>query len=98
MVAITQEEKWKKQLMPLNEKQRRYYAAYEVKTLGYGGISRFSQATGISRETIHQGINEIESGSILAGDRMRRPGAGRDRSAARVAASATRAGSRSAAS
>jgi hypothetical protein len=79
MQAIPQEERWRKQLEPLNEKQRRYYAAYEVKTLGFGGISRFSEATGISRDTIHQGINEVESGKILEGDRVRRIGGGRSK-------------------
>ncbi len=61
----------------MNEKQRRYYAAYEVKTLGYGGVTRFSQATGMSRETIYQGINQVEAGKILVGEQIRSTGAGR---------------------
>ena len=84
MTAITQEEKWKQQIDLLNEKQRRYFAAYEVKTLGYGGISKFSEATGISRDTIYQGIHEIESGGKYEGDRIRHPGAGRKKLADQV--------------
>jgi len=61
----------------LNEKQRRYYAAYEVKALGHGGVSLFASKTDISRDTIHVGIREIESGNMLEGDRVRRVGGGR---------------------
>ncbi len=61
----------------LNEKQRRLYAAFEAKQYGYGGVTLFSQATGINRDTINEGIKEIESGTILTGDRVRRPGGGR---------------------
>jgi transposase len=70
-------EKWQNMMPILNEKQRRYYAAYETQAYGYGGISLFAEATNISRETIHQGINEINSGNILGGERVRRPGGGR---------------------
>ena len=76
-INITQKEKWQSTLLTLNEKQQRYYAAYESKAYGYGGVAQFARDTGISRETIHQGIKEIESGNILEGSRIRRSGGGR---------------------
>lgn len=74
---IAIEQKWRDTLPELNEKQQRYYAAREAKAYGFGGVVLFSKATGLSRETIHQGIKEIESGNTLTGDRVRRPGGGR---------------------
>ena len=71
------EQKWRDSLPELNEKQQRYYAAREAKAYGFGGVVLFSKATGISRETIHQGIKEVESGNTLTGERIRRPGGGR---------------------
>jgi hypothetical protein len=79
MTKLSLEEKWKKTLETLNEKQRRYYLAYEAKTLGAGNITRISKATGISRETIHVGIREIENNTMLMGTRMRKTGGGRKR-------------------
>jgi hypothetical protein len=40
----------------LNEKTRRIWAAIEAQSLGWGGISQVSRATGMSRTTIHAGI------------------------------------------
>ncbi len=76
MTTISLEEKWKRTLAELNEAQRRRYLANEAKVLGHGGISKISQATGISRETIHVGIREVESGVMLHG-RIRQAGGGR---------------------
>jgi hypothetical protein len=77
MRQLPVEEKWNRTLENLNEKQRRYYLAYEAKALGYGSVSRISKATGISRETIHVGIREVEQDKLLEGARVRRPGGGR---------------------
>lgn len=71
------EQKWRDTLPELNEKQQRYYAAREAKTYGFGGVARFARATGMNRDTVNQGIREIESGSTLTGERVRRPGGGR---------------------
>jgi transposase len=60
----------------LNERQRRLWAASEAKSLGYGGISLVSRATGISRPTIHKGIKELENGERLAEGRIRCEGGG----------------------
>jgi len=60
----------------LNEKQRRLLIAAEAKTLGWGGISKVAQATGVSRVTIHKALTEIESKKVIA-ERIRKPGGGR---------------------
>jgi transposase len=60
----------------LNEKQRRLLIAAEAKALGWGGISKVAQATGVSRVTIHKALTEIESKKIIV-ERVRKPGGGR---------------------
>jgi hypothetical protein len=75
--SLTLEQKWRDTLPELNEKQQRYYAAREAKAYGFGGVAAFARATGMSRDTVHQGIKEIESGKTLQGGRIRRPGGGR---------------------
>jgi len=68
----------------MNEKLKRHWAACEAMTMGHGGISAVSEATGMSRTTIRKGIREIEQEypelAELAGkERIRRPGGGRRR-------------------
>jgi hypothetical protein len=75
--SLTLEQKWRDTLPELNEKQQRYYAAREAKAYGFGGVTAFARATGMNRDTINQGIKELESGNTLQGDRIRRPGGGR---------------------
>jgi transposase len=67
--------------LALNERQRRLWAAAEAKSLGYGGVSAVSRATGISRRTIHAGVKQLQAGAATAlpAGRVRRPGAGRKR-------------------
>jgi len=48
-------------LPELNERQRRLFLATEAKALGYGGITRVSNISGVSRVTITLGINELEN-------------------------------------
>jgi transposase len=61
----------------LNERQRRLWAAGEAVSLGYGGVSIVSRATGLSRTTITQGIDELQNKPRLAEHRVRREGGGR---------------------
>jgi transposase len=61
----------------LNERQRRIVAASEAKACGRGGISVLSRVTGLSRQTIYHGMNDLQSEVIT--DRIRSPGAGRKR-------------------
>ena len=49
------------QILPaFNEKQKRLFLASEANSLGYGGISKISKLSGVSRPTITQGIKELE--------------------------------------
>jgi len=61
----------------LDERGRRRWAATEAVSLGWGGIAAVTEATGISDRTIRNGIRELKAADSLAGDRQRRPGAGR---------------------
>ena len=47
-------------LPELNERQRRLYLATEAKAIGYGGVTRVSRISGISRVTINLGLNELD--------------------------------------
>ncbi|MBI1884438.1 MAG: ISAzo13 family transposase [Chlamydiae bacterium] len=59
----------------LNEKQRRVLAASEAKAYGRGGIVAVAGITGMSRQTIYNGIADLAVGNST--DRIRRPGGGR---------------------
>lgn len=61
----------------LDERGRRRWAATEAVSLGWGGIAAVAEATGISDRTIRNGVRELKAANPLAGDRQRRPGAGR---------------------
>ena len=63
----------------LNEKQRRILAAAEAHALGYGGIQRISEITGISRPTLYRGLKDLEETDNKKVDisRVRSPGGGR---------------------
>lgn len=63
----------------LDERARRLLVAAEARSLGRGGISAVSQASGISRVTIRQGMAELRSGWSPGEGRLRRPGGGRKR-------------------
>ena len=62
----------------LDERSRRAVAAAEELSLGWGGISVVSRATGLSRGAIRLGIDEL-NGTVpsAAPGRIRRPGGGR---------------------
>jgi hypothetical protein len=62
----------------LDERGRRLWAAAESGVIGYGGDALVSDATGLSRDTIRAGRQQIYSG-IAVGDRLRAEGAGRPR-------------------
>jgi len=52
--------KYKSLIGIMDERMRRHWAASEAKAFGWGGVSATSQATGLSRTTIEQGIKELE--------------------------------------
>ena len=69
----------------LDERQRRAFAAAEAKVIGRGGVSQVAAATGVARNTIMAGMQELEgssnefmSGAALApAGSTRRSGGGR---------------------
>jgi transposase len=64
----------------LSEQNRRLWAASEAISLGYGGVSVVNKATGLSRQTIHTGIKELNDGIIPKNsERIRREGGGRNK-------------------
>ena len=62
----------------LDERSRRRWAAAESMAIGYGGDALVSSATGLARETIRKGRQEIVGGEASTG-RIRAAGAGRPR-------------------
>jgi hypothetical protein len=62
----------------LDERSRRLLAGAEAKIIGRGGIAAVSKATGTSRNTVRQGVLEVEHPNDGPGDeRVGRPGGGR---------------------
>jgi hypothetical protein len=69
-----------KTMLPmLNEYQRRMYLATEAKTIGYGGISLVSRISRVSRQTLQEGVKELDNpeSEILVQGRCRKTGGGR---------------------
>ena len=62
----------------LDERTRRRWAAAESMAIGYGGDALVSSATGLARETIRKGRQEIAGGQAPS-YRLRAAGAGRPR-------------------
>lgn len=60
----------------LNERQRRLVAAVQARILGHGGVTRVARASGLSRQTIHRGLRELDA-EDLAPERIRKSGGGR---------------------
>ena len=67
----------------MDERLRRQWAAAEAMTLGWGGVSTVSVATGMARNTITVGRRELETRQehpeVPVDRRLRRAGAGRKR-------------------
>jgi hypothetical protein len=68
--------RYRKLLPRLDERSRRLVAAADCTTLGRGGISLVARASGLSRPTLYQGVQELKASAKLPG-RIRRPGGGR---------------------
>jgi hypothetical protein len=61
----------------LNERSRRLWCATEARAYGKGGVLAVHQATGISRNTIYKGLQELDTGQRLEKGRIRKEGGGR---------------------
>ncbi len=66
----------------LNERTRRLAVAAEAASIGRGGISMVSRATGISRRAIRSGLAQLRFPETSRGDRLRRTGGGRRKTVA----------------
>lgn len=66
----------------LNERVRRLWAGTEALAWGRGGVAVVGRVTGLSRNTIVQGIRETQQENPLDATRIRRSGGGRKRKAA----------------
>jgi hypothetical protein len=71
------EERIKRMRTLLDERQWRLYLANEAMSAGYGGVSKVSRITGVSRTTITKGIDELSGKKILQG-KIRKSGGGRN--------------------
>jgi transposase len=61
-----------------DEQQRRWFAALEATRLGYGGVQRMAEITGLDRHTIARGQRELASGlADRPPERVRSQGGGR---------------------
>lgn len=59
----------------LGERERRLFAAAEVRAAGHGALAIVSEITGIARSTINRGEDDLDVGPLGEG-RQRRPGGG----------------------
>jgi transposase len=58
--------------------QARRFAAAKALEIGWGGVSKVSDITGLSRKTIDKGVQELENEDELEQpERLRKPGGGR---------------------
>ena len=70
----------------LSEKDRRRFAAVQARQLGHGGVKYMAAVVGCSRRTIERGLAELATlPQDPAAGQIRRPGAGRKKSLARLA-------------
>jgi hypothetical protein len=67
-------------VMPtLNEYQRRIFLSAKAKALGHGGISLVSRISGVSRQTLTEGMKELNKAKNMEVGRSRKAGGGRKR-------------------
>src|SRR5712692_5892947 len=69
-------EKYQRMHKLLNEKQWRQFLALEAKERG--NLAEVAREAGVAKNTIRQGIREVEAGEMYSrGARLRKPGGGR---------------------
>ena len=77
MKSTDLEKIWVKLFHSQSENQKRWMAAYKAIELGYGGIKKVNQLTGMSQTTIIKAIDEIKNNKLASIDRVRGNGGGR---------------------
>jgi Rhodopirellula transposase DDE domain len=70
------EYRWNTVGSKLDERGRRLFAAAEVRTAGWGGLSVVSRITGLARSTINRGEDDLDAEPLAKG-KIRRSGGGR---------------------
>lgn len=71
-------QRWELVGSKLNERDRRLFAAAEVRTAGWGGLAVVSKITGLAASTIGRGLKDIDAAADkLPSGRVRRKGGGR---------------------
>ena len=65
-------------ILHAEENNRRLVAGLEAIRMGWGGIRKVAQITGLDRNTIARGIRELRKGRP-ASDRIRKAGGGRQK-------------------
>lgn len=70
-------DEWVQLLKSMDEVQKRRTAGFKALEIGWGGILYMSKITGMSRDTIKKGVNEIKSGKLEKPVRLRKKGGGR---------------------
>lgn len=63
----------------LDERNRRRFVGMMAIQWGHGGVQRLRKVTGLGRNTIVRGREEVEHPRKAPGRRIRRPGGGRKR-------------------
>lgn len=71
------QQKYQSIKLHLSERACRLWAAAEARAHGYGGILLVCKATGISKMTVHKGLNELDNPSETPPTRIRKEGGGR---------------------
>jgi hypothetical protein len=66
-----------------DERTKHLWAAAEAHELGWGGISAVHDGTGIHRQSIRNGIPELQSIESVDGNRCRKPGGGRKKNSSK---------------
>ena len=61
----------------LNERTKRIFLVVEAISLGWGGITKVSRATGVSRDVIGRGCEGLKNAEPMDLNRIRKPGGGR---------------------
>ena len=64
-------------MVELDERSRRLFAGVLARQLGWGGIERVREITGLTCVTIRRGVRECEQAQGEDGGRVRRVGGGR---------------------
>ena len=70
------EYRWNTVGSKLDERGRRLFAAAEVRTAGWGGLSVVSRITGLARSPINCGEDDLDAEPLAKG-KIRRSGGGR---------------------